>query len=450
MGPRVGLALSGGGHRACVFALGVLLYLADAGRTGDIVSIASVSGGSLANGVLAQDLDLTTCSKQQLEHTVAGAARCVAGRGALFGAWFTWMYLAWLLLLLILVAVGTWFLPLAIGWRVLVFGAGVLVLAGTVALRGRVCARAYAATLFSPGGRRTRLAQVNAKVDHVICATELHAGEHMYFSGRFLSSYRFGLGRPGKLGLHTAVQASAAFPFVFPATWLRAARFHFNGGREQAHRARFLALHDGGVYDNMGDQWMQGLADRAARAENAGEDFQVADELIVVSASAGLGWKSALALRIPLVGGFFTLLRDKSILYDNGNSLRRQGLVSRFDLAAREERGLRGALVHIPQNPFRVAGQFAASGKEWPRRAEAAQRALALLDAGIVSREDWEEIAKADAAVHTTLLGLGAGVTARLLHHAYVQAMVNLHIILGYPLLELPSRERFTALLGSR
>lgn len=29
---RIGVTLSGGGHRACLFALGVLLYLADAGR----------------------------------------------------------------------------------------------------------------------------------------------------------------------------------------------------------------------------------------------------------------------------------------------------------------------------------------------------------------------------------------------------------------------------------
>ncbi len=77
-------------------------------------------------------------------------------------------------------------------------------------------------------------------------------------------------------------------------------------------------------------------------------------------------------------------------------------------------------------------------------------RALALLNAGSVSREDWGKIAKQDAAVHTTLLGLGSEVTVRLLHHAYVQAMVNLHIILGYPLLELPNRERFAALLSAR
>jgi hypothetical protein len=48
------VALSGGGHRASLFGLGVLLYLADVGRNNDVTSIASVSGGSITNGYLAQ------------------------------------------------------------------------------------------------------------------------------------------------------------------------------------------------------------------------------------------------------------------------------------------------------------------------------------------------------------------------------------------------------------
>ena len=47
---RVGVALSGGGHCASVWAAGLLLYLADAGRNGDVGVIASVSGGSITNG----------------------------------------------------------------------------------------------------------------------------------------------------------------------------------------------------------------------------------------------------------------------------------------------------------------------------------------------------------------------------------------------------------------
>ena len=44
---RIAVALSGGGHRACLFALDALLYLVDAGKAKQLTSIASVSGGSL-------------------------------------------------------------------------------------------------------------------------------------------------------------------------------------------------------------------------------------------------------------------------------------------------------------------------------------------------------------------------------------------------------------------
>ena len=36
---KIAIALSGGGHRASLFGLGVLLYLTDAGRNRDVVSV---------------------------------------------------------------------------------------------------------------------------------------------------------------------------------------------------------------------------------------------------------------------------------------------------------------------------------------------------------------------------------------------------------------------------
>ena len=53
---RIGVALSGGGHRATVWAW-VLPYLVDAGKHRDVVSISSVSGGSIANGVVAHTVE---------------------------------------------------------------------------------------------------------------------------------------------------------------------------------------------------------------------------------------------------------------------------------------------------------------------------------------------------------------------------------------------------------
>lgn len=49
-GKGVRIALSGGGHRAALFAAGALLGIVDANAHLNTVSISSVSGGSLANG----------------------------------------------------------------------------------------------------------------------------------------------------------------------------------------------------------------------------------------------------------------------------------------------------------------------------------------------------------------------------------------------------------------
>ena len=49
----LGLALSGGGHRAALFGIGVLMAMRDAGRLPKQIS--SVSGGSITNAVLAHN-----------------------------------------------------------------------------------------------------------------------------------------------------------------------------------------------------------------------------------------------------------------------------------------------------------------------------------------------------------------------------------------------------------
>jgi hypothetical protein len=66
----IGVALSGGGHRATLFTLGALMYLVDSGRARDTASIASVSGGSLTNGFLAQTLDFRAAGREAFEKEV--------------------------------------------------------------------------------------------------------------------------------------------------------------------------------------------------------------------------------------------------------------------------------------------------------------------------------------------------------------------------------------------
>jgi len=63
----IAVSLSGGGHRATLFGLGVLIALVDRGLNKRVKQIASVSGGSIVNAFIAthcnfDDPDLTTCA----------------------------------------------------------------------------------------------------------------------------------------------------------------------------------------------------------------------------------------------------------------------------------------------------------------------------------------------------------------------------------------------------
>lgn len=443
------IALSGGGHRASLFALGVLLYLAEAGKSREVTSMASVSGGSLANGVVAQSLDYREAPPAEVEKVVARTARQITHKGTLFAAWVTWAYLVPVVAFGLAVMIIPWLLPLAGAIKAGIFALGLFVLVVAATFRSWVSAQAFGQALFSPSGSPTKLAEISTSTDHVICATDLHAGEHVYFSGRFVCSYRFGLGVPADLPLHSAVQASAAFPGAFSPAWLRRDRHQFQDpGQPEAGRTRLMALVDGGVYDNMGDQWAHGLDNRRRRFASLGPSFQEADELVVVSASAGLAWRSMGRLRLPLLGEVLTLGRDISVLYDNGNSVRRRELIARFDLAAREDNGLQGTLIHITQSPFDVAKAYEPAGAEWPERAGRARAALSLLSHEGEDTEDrWEKVAEANARVKTTLFRIKAEISARLLRHAYVLAMINTHVILGYPLPDLPDEDRFRAMV---
>ena len=450
---RTAVALSGGGHRACLWALGALMYLADAGRNGQVSSIASVSGGSLANAAMGQRLDYSTASADEVRAVARDLARLVAGRGTVFGWWGTWAYLVLLLVTgvaaagVVAEAVFGWPLGVDLAWWAEAGAAvaAVLLWLWLLARRGAVTAAAFTSTLLSPDRPRT-LAGLHTNLDHVICATELHAGEHVYFSSAWVCAYRFGHGAAGGLRLGRAVQASAAFPPVFPVARMGTGQFGFQQGTTAGQGARSLALTDGGVYDNMGDQWAHGIGDRVERWGDLG--FREADELIVVNSSAGLGWGPTWTFRIPVAGAALALLRMKSVLYDNGTSVRRRELVARFDLAATTGTGLRGALVHIPQSPFKAPDAFKDAGALWPDRRERAQAALAWLGDDEGTRKRWEAVAKRSAAVKTTLVGFAPEVCAELLHHAYVLSMVNLHVILGYPLLEdAPDYDAFLALV---
>src|ERR671935_3345611 len=104
---KIGVALSGGGHRAALFCAGALMYLSDAGKGREITSIASVSGGSLANGVVAQSVEVATAAPTEFDEGIRPLVRCIAQQGTVLPPdAFTSAYLVLLALLVVGSVVG--------------------------------------------------------------------------------------------------------------------------------------------------------------------------------------------------------------------------------------------------------------------------------------------------------------------------------------------------------
>src|SRR5690606_32807776 len=139
-----------------------------------------------------------------------------------------------------------------------------------------------------PSGSPAKLEDMNTGVRHVFCATEMHTGQHGFFSHDFVYARGFGLGIPNKLPVAAAVQVSANFPGGFPIRVLSASRFGFwatdrfedvtkhgfgmgrdilmadkdylRAVREQRFYIagpvpKWLMLTDGGVFDNLATDW---------------------------------------------------------------------------------------------------------------------------------------------------------------------------------------------------
>jgi hypothetical protein len=338
-----------------------------------------------------------------------------------------------------------------------VFVAALLVWAGVVASRRSwIAARAFRTTFFSPEGKATLLRDVYGPVDHVFCATDLQSSEQVYFARSFVYGYRFGLGTPADLPLHDAVQASACLPGAFPARWLSASRHGFRYPADELHpddpcpaledrptRApRFLVLTDGGVYDNMADQWAVGFGSRRRCWPDLETAHSEPQDLVVVNASAGIGWTAMKRSVVPGLGELLTLLKVKDVLYDQTTATRRRYLWDRSRRTLAGAPGMRVGLVNIPQSPFDVAAAFAKG------HGPAAARGAAVVAALGDTFDAWAADARANVAVGTSLSKMRVDVSARLLHHAYVLAMANLHVLLDYPLLPMPDRARFVDMVS--
>ena len=429
------VSLSGGGHRATLFVLGALMYLVDAKANANVTSIASVSGGSLTNGMVGQELNFRQTDSNQFRQRVAAPlATQIALKGTLFTPFLSKLYVVVLVIwgiaapVVPLIDWGPWYV------RLVVF---ILLIASWgwyAGKRGAICERAFRKTLFSPGGRTTTLSQIKKDgLDHVICSTELRSAEQMYFAGDFVYSYALGHGKPADMPLSQAVQTSAAYPGGFPPATLPAKRHDFTGAPPPPNGPPappdYMVLTDGGVYDNMGDQWARGYADRVKRWTALADGRTPPSQLVVVNASARVPWSPFRRRLIPLIGEVLALLRVMNVMFVNTTNVRRQVIVASFNPAdpTRTAAGLPSVLVQIAQSPFVVPDAFQHDESAVGQRARAV---LDFLSQG-PSSQAWAQIANENSTVATTLSKLGADVSARLIYQGYVVTMCNLHVFFG-------------------
>ena len=355
-------------------------------------------------------------------------------KGFLLGHWSTWLYsmtLVWALFPMQVFAeqvicewlaastLSAWINTHGIWWAALLMLSLLLwwiVAQQRHAIAGIAYGHALAKLPGMRGGPKAKLEDMNgANIRHVLCATELHAGQHAYFSHDFVYSRGFGLGVPNGLRVRTAVQASASFPGGFPPRIVRAARFGFvladlvEGPLQQfpqlvlrslsrfelrhPYRSRgWMVLSDGGVFDNTADAWYLDEHDRYERLSKQLEalwdderhnsrqsdpesqgSFEARQQtlsdrvgiirpaprrLIIVNGGRLEPWQSLWSVWIPLVGELTGFSKIISTMYNNGVSNRLRDLRARFAQRAPE-----GAIVDIGEDPYSHA-----RSKHWEER----------------------------------------------------------------------------------
>ena len=226
--PPIALCLSGGGYRAMLFHLGTLWRLNELGYLPRLDRVSSVSGGSIAAGVLARHWsDLTfDASGVATNFDVTVAADLLALAGVTIDV------------------------PAALR-GLLSFGS----------IADRVAA-AYRSKLF---GTRT-LQDLPDAPQFVINATNLQSGALWRFSKPYMADYRVGQVLAPQVELAVAVAASSAFPPVLSPLRLTLEPGVVVGFPNDPSPplcsepyTTKVVLSDGGVYDNLGLQQANGF-----------------------------------------------------------------------------------------------------------------------------------------------------------------------------------------------
>lgn len=248
-----GLALSGGGFRATLFALGSLWRLNELGWLRRLDVITSVSGGSIANALLACRWPQLTWSDDTDRGMATNFPDVVAAPLQQFCA------------------------------QSVDVAAGLQGLLSWSASIPDEIEKAYRDHLFGALTLQDLPAPQPGKVPRfMFYATSLQTGSSVRISREYLADYKLGMLKVPQLSLAKVVGASSAFPPVLspvkidlnPDDWTRVQGASFY---DHVEMRRTLLLTDGGVYDNMG---LEAIWDRCRTVLvcDAGAPFNIEEQ----------------------------------------------------------------------------------------------------------------------------------------------------------------------------
>lgn len=403
----VALALSGGGVRAFLYGLGALRAVVGAQTANrKLTTLVGVSGGGIAGAYATSRQDIGTATLATYdEQVLRPAVEAVTRRSIMFGAWQFWLVaLASVSLLVATVALAVHGLGLPAFLRGVLAALAFVLFLVIFGARGWAIEQGLRRVLFP---KRQTLRDVDGPVQLVLQTTDLNSGEATYLTSRKVSSKRWGEDAGTTVELVRAVRATATFPIVLPALQLSGLRLL--GGLEKRAPKR-LALVDGGVYDNMGSEWLLN-PDRTA------DDVYK----IVVNASRNLQAHTA-RFSVPGWSELAVLLREKDIQYDSTTAPRRRWLRDLF-----KHRIQTGTLVLIDGHLQRWVNSFSSFSDA------RGERARALLPGLTRHSAVWQRWYEENGSVGTHLNRLDRRRAADLVRAGYLATAIQTHVLEAWP-----------------
>ena len=318
--PEIAVALSGGGHRASLFGLGVLLALVDLGLNRQVTYISSVSGGSITNAFVGTQCAFDRQTRETFDPVAQRLAGVIVNRGILTRSIIRLAIATVVLVAVFIGAVTARFLEMAWLWGIIAAVAAALTF---LMLRGVLVERLLAKRLFSSDDGAARFKDFKSTgVEHVVCCTELASGRPVYFTsahqGRILiqvpdeqdyDGHRYAIRSCPELPVAAAVRASAAFPpFIAPRRLTTSALGDATSDSKGDPRWP-LFLSDGGLWSNLATQSL--LEDGIF--EGRGSARFIPEVVLVANASASFSAARGWTYYIPALAMISLLLRASSI-----------------------------------------------------------------------------------------------------------------------------------------